>query len=218
MEDMGEMPSDSMVDENTAAKDDDMMKDDTDAMEEKEDDSMAEEGDAMKDDSMTEDEQGKDTMEAVSVMTPDWFKAPLTNVHTGEIFTVADYSGKVVLVETLAMWCSKCFRQQGIVKELHDLIGVRDDFISIGIDIDPNERADALKNYVDKNGFDWVYTVAPPEVAREIGQLYGTQFLNPPSTPMLIIDRHGEAHPLPFGIKSLQDLLNYLEPFITEPV
>ncbi|MCK7526838.1 MAG: hypothetical protein MZV64_59190 [Ignavibacteriales bacterium] len=37
----------------------------------------------------------------------------------------------------------------------------------------------------------------PADVSREIASLYGDQFLNPPSTPMLIIDRKGVAHPLP---------------------
>jgi hypothetical protein len=216
MDDMGDMTSEPMSDEGTVAKDDEMMKDDSDSMEEMKDDSMTEAGDAMKTDEAGEMQEGKATMEPDAMMTPDWYKVSMTNVQTGENFTIADYSGKVVLVETLAMWCSKCFRQQENVKELHNLLGMRDDFVSVGIDIDPNERADALKNYVGKNDFDWVYSVAPTEVAREIGQLYGTQFLNPPSTPMLIIDRHGEAHPLPFGIKSAQDLLNYLEPFLKE--
>jgi hypothetical protein len=147
-------------------------------------------------------------------MTPDWFKASLTNVNTGETFAVGDYKGKVVLVETLAMWCSNCLKQQGQVQTLHDLVGERDDFVSLGLDIDPNENAEALKAYTANNGFDWVYAIAPTEVAREIGQLYGDQFLNPPSTPMLIIDREGEVHLLPFGIKSAEDLLDALQPFL----
>jgi hypothetical protein len=53
-------------------------------------------------------------------------------------------------------------------------------------------------------------------VAREIAALYGDQFLNPPSTPMLIIDRRGQVHPLPFGIKSAADLRQALEPFLNE--
>jgi hypothetical protein len=145
---------------------------------------------------------------------PDWFKATLQDARTGEAFNISDFEGNVVLVETLAMWCSNCFKQQGEVKILHGKLGDRDDFISLGIDIDPNENADALKSYIEKNGFHWRYTVAPREVAREIGQLYGDQFLNPPSTPMLIIDRHGETHPLPFGIKTADDLFNALQPFL----
>ena len=124
-----------------------------------------------------------------------------------------DFKGKVVLVETLAMWCSNCLKQQQQVSSLHDLVGDRDDFVSLGLDIDPNENAEALKSYISNNGFSWVYAVAPTEVSREIAQLYGDQFLNPPSTPMFIIDRDGEVHPLPFGIKQAEDLLEALQPF-----
>ncbi len=155
-----------------------------------------------------------DTMSDAAAMTPAWLQASLTNVRTGETFAITDFQGKVVLVETLAMWCSNCLQQQQQVKALHEMLGERADFVSIGIDIDPNENATVLAGYIEKNGFDWLYTVAPTEVAREIGQLYGDQFLNPPSTPMLIIDRHGEAHPLPFGIKSAESLLDALQPFL----
>ncbi len=153
-----------------------------------------------------------------SIAMPGWFAASLTDVRSGETFTISDLKGKVVLVETMAMWCSNCLRQQKQVLELHGLIGERDDFVSLGLDIDPNEVGKALQTYTDKNGFYWRYAVSPAEVSREIGQLYGDQFLNPPSTPMLIIDRHGQAHPLPFGIKDAQSLLAALEPFLAEGV
>jgi len=45
----------------------------------------------------------------------------------------------------------------------------------------------------------------------EISRLYGPQFLNPPSTPMVIIDKNGNPHPLGFGIKSAEDLLASLQ-------
>jgi len=93
---------------------------------------------------------------------------------------------------------------------------MRDDLVTVALDIDPNEDADSLKEYAARNGFDWYYAVAPRDVAREIGQLYGDQFLSPPSTPMLIVDRHGEVHPLPFGLKTAADLEAALEPFLGE--
>jgi hypothetical protein len=80
------------------------------------------------------------------VETPDWFHAELVNVATGEPFRIADYQGKVVLVETMAMWCSNCLKQQQQVKALHDLLGERDDFISVGLDIDINEDAATWRN------------------------------------------------------------------------
>ena len=147
---------------------------------------------------------------------PAWFSAALPDAAMGDNFMVQDFKGKVVLVETMAMWCPTCLRQQKEVQALHDLLGQRDDFISVGIDIDLNENLADLKAYTAKNGFDWTYTVATADVAREIGNLYGQQFLNPPSAPMFIIDRHGEVHPLPFGVKSAADLQKALEPFLND--
>src|SRR5690606_13578148 len=139
-----------------------------------------------------------------------------TDVNSGEAFTINDLKGNVILVETMAVWCSNCFKQQTEVKSLHETLGERDDFVSLGMDIDPNEDAAQLKSFVEGNGFDWKYVVSPAEVSAEFASLYGGQFLNPPSTPMLIIDRKGVAHPLPFGIKSADELLKALQPFLDE--
>jgi len=172
--------------------------------------------DTMMDDATSTPDAMMETSGDTMMETPAWFSASLTNVNTGESFTINDLKGKVVLVETMAVWCSNCFQQQTQVKALHEKLGMRDDFVSLGMDIDPNEDAAKLQAFVEKNGFDWIYTVSPADVSREISSLYGAQFLNPPSTPMLIIDRHGEAHPLPFGIKSADDLANALQPYLDE--
>lgn len=159
----------------------------------------------------------KETPAADAMMeAPAWYSASLTDASTGQAFTINDFKGKVVLVETLAMWCSNCKKQQGQVKALHDLLGERDDFISLGLDIDLNENAADLKGYVESNGFDWMYAVATQDIAQDLSKHYGDQFLNPPSTPMLVIDRKGEAHPLPFGIKSADELLKFIQPFLDE--
>lgn len=161
------------------------------------------------DDMMNDSAMGDSTMSS-----PAWFDNSFTDASTGMTYSINDFKGKVVLVETLAMWCPTCLAQQKQVLALHGMLGTRDDFVSIGLDIDPNENLADLKVYVASNGFDWYYAVTAPGVAREIGQLYGDQFLNPPSTPMLIVDRHGEAHPLPFGLKSADDLLKALTPYL----
>jgi hypothetical protein len=170
------------------------------------------------DDAEVEDMQPETmTEEEVAPMEsqyPDWYAAALTDVNSGENFTIQDNIGKVYLVETLAVWCSNCLKQQQEVKRFHDLLGERDDFESLGINIDPNEDTGLLTDYVQKNGFDWLYVVANDEVINEISELYGPQFLNPPSTPMLIIDREGNPHPLGFGIKSAEELLAAVTPFL----
>ena len=160
---------------------------------------------------------GKETPAVDAMMeSPAWYAVSLVDSRTSQTFSINDFKGKVVLVETIAVWCSSCFRQQEQINALHGLLADRDDFVSLSIDIDPNENADVLNAYVNKTGFDWHYAVAPADVSSEIAALYGDQFLNPPSTPILIIDRKGMGHPLPFGIKSADELLKFIQPFLDE--
>jgi thiol-disulfide isomerase/thioredoxin len=129
-------------------------------------------------------------------------------------FKMTDFKGKVILVETMAVWCPKCLTQQQEIAKLKTSFADRDDFVSIGIDIDPNENEALLASHVTKYGFDWTFTIASKSVIDEISALYGAQFLNPTATPMLIIDKQGNQHLLPFGIKTAQELQKAVQPFL----
>lgn len=150
------------------------------------------------------------------VERPEWFDYELVDVNTGESFTMNDYAGKVVLLETMAIWCPNCIRQGLEVAKLHELLEEPNDLVSISLDVDINEDAPALKEYTQEFGFDWHYAVAPILVARALGNLYTAQYLNPPLSPMLIIDRHGDVHHLEYGHKSAEKLLEWVQPYLDE--
>ncbi len=152
---------------------------------------------------------------AVMADAPAWFSSPLTDVKTGESFTMNDFKGKVILVEPMAQWCLTCLQQQNEIVGLHETLGMQADLVSIALNIDPHENADMLKMYTAKHGFDWIYAVTPAEVPAELSKLYGAQVINPPSAPLLVIDRKGQVHLLPFGVKSAADLYNALQPFLS---
>ena len=143
-----------------------------------------------------------------------WFDIELTDVRTGETFTMNDYAGKVVLVETMAMWCPNCLFQANEVIKLHKLLDNPDDLISVSLDVDVHEDEASLKDYVEEYGLEWHFAIAPLEVARALGNLYSAQYLNPPLSPMLIIDRNGEVHQLEYGHKSAEKLLESVQPFL----
>lgn len=170
--------------------------------------------DMMDEGSGTEPTESPDAMSEEPAADPTWVDYEFTDAATGETFSISGYKGKVVLVETMAMWCSNCLKQQTQVKELHALLGDREDFIGIGIDVDLNEDIVRLADYVGKYGFDWRYGVAPQEVLAGIQSDLGGQFLNPPSTPIVLFDKEGQPHPLPFGIKSASDLLSFVEQYL----
>ncbi|HET9914704.1 MAG TPA: TlpA disulfide reductase family protein [Anaerolineales bacterium] len=153
---------------------------------------------------------------ATPTVTPDWFNMELTDVQTGETFTMNDYAGKVVLLETMAMWCPSCLLQAGQVQKLHEVLGNPEDLISVSLDVDVNEDVASLKSYAVEYGLDWHLAVAPLEVARALGNLYTAQYLNPPLSPMLIIDREGNVHHLEYGLKKVETLQKIVEPYLAK--
>ena len=153
---------------------------------------------------------------ANATVTPEWFSMELTDVQTGETFTMNDYAGKVVLLETMAMWCPTCLLQAGQVQKLHEVLGDSEDLISVSLDVDINEDAASLKAYAVEYGLEWHLAVAPLLVARALGNLYTAQYLNPPLAPMLIIDRDGNVHHLEYGIKDAETLQKAVEPYLVK--
>jgi peroxiredoxin len=151
---------------------------------------------------------------ATETSRPEWFGYELEDVRTGETFTMNDFSGKIVLVEIMAMWCPNCVVQANEVRNLHAQLGNPEDLISISLDVDVNEEAASLKEYAEGYGFDWRFAIAEMEVARALGNLYTAQYLNPPLSPMMIIDRDGNVHHLEYGLKKADALRELIEPFL----
>jgi thiol-disulfide isomerase/thioredoxin len=148
--------------------------------------------------------------------TPGWFAIELSDVQTGNTFTMNDYEGKVVMLETMAIWCPNCVIQATQIKKLHDALGNPDDLITVSLDVDIHEDEVALKEYAASYGFDWHFAIAPLDVARALGNLYSAEYLNPPLSPMLIIDRVGNVHHLEYGIKKADALQTAVEPFLAD--
>src|SRR5690349_21423681 len=95
------------------------------------------------------------TLQTPEVDRPDWFDMELVDAQTGETFTINDYTGKVILLETMAIWCPNCVVQANEVRNLHEALGQPEDLISISLDVDINEDSASLKEYAYGYGFDW---------------------------------------------------------------
>jgi thiol-disulfide isomerase/thioredoxin len=147
--------------------------------------------------------------DAAVVLDQAWATAEVTDVATGETFRIADLAGSPLIIETMAIWCSSCLAQQGVVYDtLADVEPGSVDYILI--DVDPSETADALAAYRERNGFTGRYVVASTELARALVADFGDQVLNPPSTPMVVVGTDGTVTLTPFGKKSADDLRTLL--------
>ncbi len=133
-----------------------------------------------------------------------WLDIDLEDVVTGKRFKLADFKGKVVLIETMAVWCPLCTAQQREFQKLHAEMGNEIAFISL--DIDANENADILRRHVEAYGFRWPFVIAPRPLAQKLAEQFGDRVLNPPSTPVIILNKSLQPHVLRFGVKSAADL------------
>ena len=136
-----------------------------------------------------------------------WLRIELTDVASGETFTLADLVGQVVAIEPMAIWCPDCKAQQDNVKRVHDEMaddGIR--YISLGVD--PSERAGALARYAERHGYPWTFARSPIEMSRALSELFGPQILAVPSTPLVILDEAGEVVYQGFGFHGAEALLD----------
>lgn len=172
------------------------------------DDMNADMADDMDDDMSDDMHAGMADDTAMMTSGPEWLALPLTNARSGETFTLADFSGKTVFVETMATWCSNCRRQLQNVSAAKGQLG--DDVIFVALSVETNISDAELARYADNEGFDWLFAVATPELLQKLADEYGRAILNPPSTPHFIVRPDGSTTDLVTGIDSPDTLVNDL--------
>ena len=99
------------------------------------------------------------------VLEQAWATADLVDAATGETFRIADHAGKVIIVETMAIWCSNCRSQQRDVQEALSRLPA-DAVVFVVLDVDPSEDLASLAAYQEQQGFSGRYAVASKVVAR----------------------------------------------------
>ncbi|WP_396611258.1 TlpA family protein disulfide reductase [Haloferax sp. S1W] len=133
-----------------------------------------------------------------------WRTTELTDVRTGETFTIEGLLDRPVLLETFAVWCSNCLRQQKELISFHEAVG--DDVVTVALDIDPNEDAQKVREHAERHGFDWRYAVSPGPVTKSLTAEFGSSMANAPTVPMLRVCPDGTATRLKNGHKTTEFL------------
>jgi hypothetical protein len=137
----------------------------------------------------------------------NWKEAELINIQDGSTYTIASLSDKPILLESFAVWCPTCTRQQREVKELHEDSDFGDKFYSIGLDTDENEDAERVLGHVRQNGFDWRYSVSNNKLTNALIDEFTFKIVNAPSAPMVLICQGNQmTHFLELGVKSSDEL------------
>ncbi len=149
--------------------------------------------------------------------TPAWLQIEITNASTGESFTLADLEGKTVYVEPFATWCSNCRKQLNNLKaakaQLLSAENTNEDtpYVFLILSLDSNISNERLMEYAEKEGFDFTFAVASPELLSELIGHFGNSVRVPPSTPHFIIRADSSSTDLESGqIESAEELVGQM--------
>jgi len=112
-------------------------------------------------------------------------------------------------MESFAVWCPTCTKQQKIIKNLHEQVG--DDIISVSLDTDPNEDAEKVKKHAKSNGFDWKYAITPTDTTQKLIDEFGVGIVSAPSVPTVVVCPDGTFEKLKGDVKSSEFLLEEIK-------
>ncbi len=138
-----------------------------------------------------------------------WKLVPLIDVLSGEKFTIADFAGKPFLIESFAVWCPVCLKQQQEIKKLHEKLG--EAVVSVSLDTDPNEDMQKVLEAVQERGFTWRFAISPIEVTKALIEEFGPAVVNAPIAPIILVCEDGSTRLLGKGVKDVEELEAELE-------
>lgn len=141
---------------------------------------------------------------------PIWMTLPLTDVRTGKSFTLADYAGQVVYVETMATWCPNCRTQLSNVQQSLALFGENKP-VFVAISVETTLAPQDLAAYAEENGFEVIFAVSTPELLQALNESFGRTITNPPSTPHFLIAANGSHGELRTGFSTPAEIVELVQ-------
>lgn len=134
----------------------------------------------------------------------DWKNMTLTDARTDKSYKISDFKGKTVLLESFAVWCPLCLKQQQIIQQLEQQSSGK--IISISLDTDPNEEQEIVKQHAISNNFEWYFSVSPKQMTDALINEFGLSIVHAPSTPVILICADQNTRLLGKGVKSIEKL------------
>jgi hypothetical protein len=140
---------------------------------------------------------------------PAWLTSELTDACSGETFTLADFSGKTLYVESMATWCGECYEQLTRVKQAAEQIpaGEQDEIVLVALSSEIGLPREDLAMYARDNDFPFIFAVLPEEMLKVMAADLGREIAIPPAMPYLIVAPDGTIGNLHTGGSSADELL-----------
>jgi thiol-disulfide isomerase/thioredoxin len=140
---------------------------------------------------------------------PAWMSAELTDACSGETFTLADFAGKTMYVESMATWCPPCRDQLARVKEAAAQIPAdeREETVFVALSSEVDLPRETLAEYAASNDFPFIFAVMPAEMLQAMADDLGQEIAVPPATPHLIVAPDGTIGALRTGGEAPEEIL-----------
>jgi len=138
---------------------------------------------------------------------PAWASLTLTDVNTGETFTLADFEDRTTYVQLMATWCTNCLASQRRLRDEVLPAAGEDTVQFVSVDIQTQIENETLRTYTERNEFDWRFAVSSQEFLNAMVAEFGRTTTNPPSRPHFVIYPDGTYSNLITGVTSTDDEL-----------
>ncbi len=145
----------------------------------------------------------EDVEEILNDNTP-WQDVILTDVATDQPFSVSEFGGKTVLLESFAVWCPTCTKQQSKLHQLKEVVG--ENLVVISLDTDPNEDRSTVQNHIELNQFSGLYAISPRSMTQSLIDEFGINVVNAPAAPVILVCEDGTSRLLGRGLKQVEEL------------
>jgi hypothetical protein len=139
-----------------------------------------------------------------------WLTLPLVDAHTGETFTLADFTGKTVWVEPMATWCTTCRGQLPRVEAARVALN-SDQYVFVSFSVAENVDNATLAQYADDQGWHWKFAVATEALIQGMVDTFGLTVVTPPSTPHFIIRPDGSLSAIAIGQPTADEIIAELK-------
>jgi hypothetical protein len=141
---------------------------------------------------------------------PEWLDVPITDARTNAPIRLADFAGKTVVVESMAIGCAPCYAQQLESKQALAQLSP-DRVVYVSLNMLPGTSAAQLKQYADENQFSWMFATDTEQIAPTLQQHFGITILNVDAVPMFFISPRGAVSALHTGGIAAGDLVRLIQ-------